>query len=49
MLGTRITARSNGGLVMGVVLDVDPLRGLVIREDHGGTRFLSAQTTTLAV
>jgi BirA family biotin operon repressor/biotin-[acetyl-CoA-carboxylase] ligase len=49
MLGTRIRARTNGDLVAGVVLDVDPLRGLVIREDHGTTRFLSAQTTTLAV
>jgi BirA family biotin operon repressor/biotin-[acetyl-CoA-carboxylase] ligase len=49
MLGTRITARSNGDLLSGVVLDVDPLRGLVIRADHGGTQFLSAQTTTLSV
>lgn len=49
MLATRLRARTSGDLVTGVVLDVDPLRGLVIREDDGTTRFLSAQTTTLAV
>jgi BirA family biotin operon repressor/biotin-[acetyl-CoA-carboxylase] ligase len=31
----------------GQVLDVDPLHGLVLRDDHGSTHFLSAATTTL--
>ncbi len=49
MSGTRVTVRSDGKLVSGVVLDVDPLRGLVIGNDRGGRQFLSAETSTLAM
>jgi len=48
MLNSRITARAGGEIIIGLVTDIDPLHGLVIREDNGSTRFLSAQTTTLS-
>jgi BirA family biotin operon repressor/biotin-[acetyl-CoA-carboxylase] ligase len=53
MLGTRIHVRTatpgNPQLapLAGQVLDVAPLHGLVLRDDHGSTHFLSAATTTL--
>jgi BirA family biotin operon repressor/biotin-[acetyl-CoA-carboxylase] ligase len=49
MLGTRVEVRSGDRLFRGLVLDVDPLRGLLLRDDQGATHFLSAQTTTFAV
>jgi len=48
MLGQRVTARSNENLLTGQILDIDPLRGLLLRDDTGATHFLSAQTTTLS-
>ena|GEM_PF-283281 len=48
MFGTQITAKSAGCRVSGEVVDVDPLKGLVIRSETGGMMFLSSQTTTLA-
>lgn len=38
---------SGGEVLSGEVLDVAPLQGLVLRDDQGGTHFLSASTTTL--
>ena len=49
MLGQRIKARDADGLVAGQVLDVDPLRGLLVRDELGAMRWLAAQTTTLSV
>jgi BirA family biotin operon repressor/biotin-[acetyl-CoA-carboxylase] ligase len=51
MLGTRVEVRVGEQRVRGVVVDVDPLRGLAVRDEGGGgaTHFLSAQTSTLAV
>jgi BirA family biotin operon repressor/biotin-[acetyl-CoA-carboxylase] ligase len=49
MLGTRLQVRSGDQSFNGLVLDVDPLRGLALRDDSGATHFLSAQTSTLSV
>ncbi|HUO08614.1 MAG TPA: biotin--[acetyl-CoA-carboxylase] ligase [Phycisphaerae bacterium] len=48
LLNQHITLRANDQLITGQILDIDPLRGLLFRDDTGATRFLSAQTTTLA-
>ena len=48
MLNTTVTVRSGGVAITGRVLDVDPLRGLVVRDGHGGTHFFSAQASTLS-
>jgi len=49
MLGTRVKLQESGTILTGLVLDVDPLNGLVLRDDRGATHFLSAQTTTLSI
>lgn len=49
MLGSRIAAQVGERRVRGQVLDVDPLRGLLVRDDAAATVFLSAQTTTLSI
>lgn len=48
MLGRQVQVRQAGGRTLrGRVLDVDPLQGLVLRDELGGTHFLSAQTSTI--
>jgi biotin-[acetyl-CoA-carboxylase] ligase BirA-like protein len=53
MLNSRVRARTADRParpprpLAGQVIDVDPLLGLVLRDDAGATHFLSAQTTTL--
>ena len=49
LLNQRVTVRSSERLMTGQILDIDPLRGLLLRDDAGVTHFLSAQTTTLSV
>ena len=49
MLNQRVTLRASDRLMTGQILDIDPLRGLLLRDDAGVTHFLSAQTTTLSV
>jgi BirA family biotin operon repressor/biotin-[acetyl-CoA-carboxylase] ligase len=49
LLNQRVTVRAGERLVTGQILDIDPLRGLLLRDDGGVTHFLSAQTTTLSV
>ena len=52
MLGQKITARALGArkssTVTGRIEDVDPLHGLLVRNEAGALRWLSAQTTTLS-
>jgi BirA family biotin operon repressor/biotin-[acetyl-CoA-carboxylase] ligase len=48
MLGARAQARSGERKFSGQIIDVDPLQGLVLRDDYGATHFLSAQTSTLS-
>ena len=47
MLNQRVTVLSAGRKYVGQVLDVDPLRGLVLRGDEGQTLRLPAETTTV--
>lgn len=47
MLNQRLTVLSAGRKYVGQVLDVDPLRGLVLRGDEGQTLRLPAETTTV--
>ena len=47
MLGRPVAIRSGGRVVRGQVLDVAPLQGLVVRDGHGATHFLSARTATV--
>ena len=47
MLGRSLTVRSGAREITGQVLDVDPLQGLILRDERGGTHFLSARTSTL--
>ena len=47
MLGTQVTTRSGGQIVSGLVLDVDPLAGLIVRDALGATHLISARTSTL--
>ncbi|MCL2639306.1 MAG: biotin--[acetyl-CoA-carboxylase] ligase [Phycisphaerales bacterium] len=49
MFATRITAIHAGRRITGEVVDVDPLKGLVIRTETGSMLFLSSQTTTLGM
>ena len=50
MLGSKVKARdTEGNLIKGMVVDVDPMRGLVVRDEAGGMHFLRGQTTTLSV
>ncbi|MGN6371104.1 MAG: biotin--[acetyl-CoA-carboxylase] ligase [Phycisphaerae bacterium] len=49
LLNQRVTVRAGERLMTGQILDIDPLRGLILRDDGGATHFLSAQTTTLSV
>ena len=49
LLNQRVTVRASERLMTGQILDIDPLRGLLLRDDAGVTHFLSAQTTTLSV
>ncbi len=49
MLGSRVTVRMNDRVLAGLVLDIDPLQGLLIRDDMNAMHFLSAQVTTLSV
>ena len=49
LLNQRVTVRSSERMMTGQILDIDPLRGLLLRDDVGVTHFLSAQTTTLSV
>jgi BirA family biotin operon repressor/biotin-[acetyl-CoA-carboxylase] ligase len=49
MVGTSVRARAAGGRVIGgTVMDIDPLHGLVVRDESGAVHFLSAQTTSLS-
>jgi len=48
LLGKRIAARDGERRVDGTVVDIDPLQGLIVRDDGGGTQFLSARTSTLS-
>jgi biotin-(acetyl-CoA carboxylase) ligase len=57
MLGQQIRARDLGGRkasgggareIVGRVQDIDPLRGLLVRDTSGAMRWLTAQTTTLS-
>lgn len=47
MLGRHMTFRSGAHTISGRVLDVDPLQGLLVRDDRGGTHFLSARTCSV--
>ena len=50
MLGTRVRAsRGEESIVVGEVLDVDPLQGLVLRDEAGGTHFLCADDDAAGV
>lgn len=48
MLNTTVRVRVGDEAICGRILDVDPLRGLVIRDQHGATHFFSAQACTLS-
>jgi BirA family transcriptional regulator, biotin operon repressor / biotin---[acetyl-CoA-carboxylase] ligase len=48
MLGSEVEARVGDRVVIGQVIDVDPLHGLILRDRMGAVQFLSAQTATLA-
>jgi BirA family biotin operon repressor/biotin-[acetyl-CoA-carboxylase] ligase len=48
LLGQRVQARTGGGVIGGTVMDIDPLHGLVVRDESGAVHFLSAQTTSLS-
>jgi BirA family biotin operon repressor/biotin-[acetyl-CoA-carboxylase] ligase len=48
MLGRRVTARQGGRVITGQVLDIDPLHGLIVRDDQGATHLLSARTCSIA-
>jgi BirA family biotin operon repressor/biotin-[acetyl-CoA-carboxylase] ligase len=47
MINQRITVGHAGGTHTGRVLDIDPLRGLVLCDDHGRSIHLPAQTATI--
>lgn len=48
LLGRELTVRQGTRTLRGHVLDVDPLHGLVLRDQTGATHFLPASTTTLS-
>ncbi|HEY4329712.1 MAG TPA: biotin--[acetyl-CoA-carboxylase] ligase [Phycisphaerae bacterium] len=48
MLGRTITLRAGTELISGQILDVEPLNGLVLRDERGHTRLFSAQTCSVA-
>lgn len=47
LLQQRITARSQGRIVSGLVIQIDPARGLVVELEQGPTVVLPAATTSL--
>jgi len=47
MLGRRLTVRTGQQEITGLVLDVAPLQGLVLRDERGATHFASARTSSV--
>jgi BirA family biotin operon repressor/biotin-[acetyl-CoA-carboxylase] ligase len=47
MLGRRLTVRIGREEITGLVLDVAPLQGLVLRDERGATHFASARTSSV--
>jgi hypothetical protein len=47
MINQRLTVACAGRTHTGRMLDIDPLRGLVLCDDHGHSVYLAAQTSTI--